>query len=672
MFSWIFKSQYRTRQLCLWLLGTLLSLLMTPLLAQQYGGPLQYGSPFYQPEVAARSAVLMNAATGEIIFAKEPHLRLPPASTTKVLTALLALEHLNLDSSVQVSPQAASAPPSRIGLRAGETVSANDLLYGLMLKSGNDAAEALAEAAGGSIYGFANLMNTRAWEIGAHASHFMNPHGLPNEDHYTTAHDLALIFRHAMKNPSFADIVRTRNAALRIDSGRAGWYGDGRLISVHNTNRLLESYAGTLGGKTGFTLKARRCFVGEVDRGGTRLIVSILNSPNSGTLWQDARTLLDYGFARSGLTPPPPIQPQIEPRPVWVRNTPEVMPTAEHLTAMSSQVDEDEDFTPVSYRNLPPTPPTATRAVAQRPPVLVAPPKQRPVAQAVIDIHQDNFETVAENDVPPSTTATGAITVYREPTFTATTSTQPSIAWTPKTYTRTADVEREELKPIAQPTAARSTATGVAIVQRTPIQPTPTQRVVRKVVTDEDRLESASSSIASAQPVLDRPAVRPTFERRIVKSAMERPALRPVANRPAVQPLVDRPAPVRLAQQEIQRDTATARPQMKTSGKLGNPTIVSSKPVMIVKSAVPLDKPAIAKTMVSREKEATDSRRVSKAGPIATNQLTTASKATKSSKPESQINAAVGKAEKQAANRVIARAEPPLSKLPQKGVKPRI
>ena len=283
----------------------------------------EVGSVFSGPAIAARSAVLMNPTTGEILFAKEPRLRLPPASTTKVLTALVALERLDLNARVLVSPQAASAPPSRIGLRSGEAALTQDLLYGLMLKSGNDAAEALAEAAGGSTPGFSELMNARAWQIGARDSHFMNPHGLPNEDHYSTAYDLALIFRQAMQHPLFAEIVRTRSAALRIESGR-GLYGDWRMIPVVSHNRLLASYEGARGGKTGFTLKARRCFVGEVDRGGVRLIVAILNSPNSGTLWEDARTLLDYGFARYGLAPPPPAKP--EPAPVMVRWTAEEEP----------------------------------------------------------------------------------------------------------------------------------------------------------------------------------------------------------------------------------------------------------------------------------------------------------------------------------------------------------
>ena len=294
------------------MLITILTIGIEPVLGQEGQGLSM------QPVIAARSAVLMNPATGEILFAKEPRLRLPPASTTKVLTALVVLERLDPNTRLPVSPQAASASPSRIGLRAGEAATTQDLLYGLLLKSGNDAAETLAEGAGGSIYGFSELMNAKAEQIGAHDSHFMNPHGLPNDEHYTTAYDLALIFRQAMNHPMFVDIVRTRSAALRIESWRSS-FDDWRMVPVLNHNRLLVSYEGARGGKTGFTLKARRCFVGEVERGGIRLIVAILNSPNSGTLWQDARVLLDYGFTHYGLAPLPPMQS--ETLPVLVQET---------------------------------------------------------------------------------------------------------------------------------------------------------------------------------------------------------------------------------------------------------------------------------------------------------------------------------------------------------------
>ena len=303
MFSRLCLGKLGIGPLSVWLLGIVLCGASGFVSAQEMPGA------FPPPLVAARAAVLINSATGEVLFAKEPHLRLPPASTTKVLTALVAMERLDPNARVLVSSQAASAPPSRIGLHPGDAALTQDLLYGLLLKSGNDAAETLAEAAGGSVPGFAELMNAKAWQIGARNSHFMNPHGLPNDDHYSTVYDLALIFRQAIHHPLFSDIVATRSAALRIESGPDG-YGNARLVPVVSHNRLLASYEGARGGKTGFTFKARHCFVGEVDRGGVPLIVAVFNSPSRGTLWQDARTLLDYGFTRYGLAPPPPVMPE--------------------------------------------------------------------------------------------------------------------------------------------------------------------------------------------------------------------------------------------------------------------------------------------------------------------------------------------------------------------------
>jgi D-alanyl-D-alanine carboxypeptidase len=251
------------------------------------------------PEITARAAVLMDTVSGEVLFARQPYEPLPPASTTKVLTALVALERLDLNARIRVSERAAAVEPSRIGLQAGEILYAQDLLYGLLLKSGNDAAEAIAEAVGGAVPTFAELMNIRAWQIGARYSHFENPHGLPNEAHYSTAFDMALIFRQAMQNPLFAEIVRTRSAGLRVEAGPSS-SEHARLVSVRNSNRLLLSYAGTQGGKTGYTRRARNCFVGEATRGDASLIVSVLGSANRKALWQDVAALFDYGFERRG------------------------------------------------------------------------------------------------------------------------------------------------------------------------------------------------------------------------------------------------------------------------------------------------------------------------------------------------------------------------------------
>ncbi|MBZ4194818.1 MAG: D-alanyl-D-alanine carboxypeptidase [Candidatus Contendobacter sp.] len=352
MFSRLFLDRLGIGRLPAWLLGMIFLGGASGLASAQ---EMPGAAPL--PAVAALSAVLMNPATGEVLFAKEPHLRLPPASTTKVLTALVALERLDPNGRVLVSAQAASAPPSRIGLRPGDAALTQDLLYGLLLKSGNDAAETLAEAAGGSVPGFAELMNAKAWQIGARNSHFMNPHGLPNDDHYSTAYDQALIFRQAITHPLFADIIGTRSAALRIESGQ-GFYGNARLVPVVTHNRLLASYEGARGGKTGFTFKARHCFVGEVDRGGIPLIVAVFNSPSRGTLWQDARNLLDYGFARYGLAAPPPAPPEPVLRMAMVR-----LPAGQRSrVAVENDDDDDRD---ARSRRATPAPVRATAAAKQ-------------------------------------------------------------------------------------------------------------------------------------------------------------------------------------------------------------------------------------------------------------------------------------------------------------------
>lgn len=251
------------------------------------------------PGISARAAVVMDAETGKMLFAQNPHLPLSPASTTKALTALLVLENLDLNAKVGVSYNATQVIPSKLGLRTGERLYVQDLLYGLMLKSGNDAALVAAEAVGGSVAGFAALMNRRAWELGALHSSFRNPHGLTQNGHESTAHDLAQIFRHALEDAVFAELVQTRNAALRVEWGLEG--GDWRLLRVHNSNRLLENYDGARGGKTGYTRRARLCFVGAAQRGRTRLVVAVLGSSSSAQRWRDVQNLLEYGFELRGL-----------------------------------------------------------------------------------------------------------------------------------------------------------------------------------------------------------------------------------------------------------------------------------------------------------------------------------------------------------------------------------
>lgn len=244
-------------------------------------------------DLTAKAALLMDAATGRILFQKDADLRLPPASTTKVMTAILAIESgRKLNETLTVSKDATRVPPTKLYLRPGQRVSIEELLYGIMLPSANDAAVVLAEGIGGSVERYTDLMTKKAQSLGATNSHFTNPHGLTAPDHYSTARDLATIFRYAMKIPLFREIVHTKFSSVSSTAVVKKKIVP-RRISVRNHNRLLWDYEGALGGKTGYTLAAQRCYVGAVQRDGVTLIVSILGSTN---MWNDAKHLLEYGF----------------------------------------------------------------------------------------------------------------------------------------------------------------------------------------------------------------------------------------------------------------------------------------------------------------------------------------------------------------------------------------
>ncbi len=211
----------------------------------------------------------MDAATGKILYQKEPELRLPPASTTKVATAILTLESgRSLSQSLTVSKEATRVPASKLYLRPGQSVTIEELLYGIMLASANDASMVLAEGIAGSVERFTELMTKKAHQIGATNTHFTNPHGLTAPDHYSTAKDLAILFRYAMKNPLFRDIVQTKFSSVSSTAMIRKKLVP-RRISVRNHNRLLWGYDGALGGKTGYTLAAQKCFVGAVQRNGS-------------------------------------------------------------------------------------------------------------------------------------------------------------------------------------------------------------------------------------------------------------------------------------------------------------------------------------------------------------------------------------------------------------------
>lgn len=237
---------------------------------------------------SARSAILIERETGRVLLSHNAHEALPMASTTKVMTALMALEYGRLDEMVTVGRNAYGVPGTSIYLGLGETICLKDLLYGLMLASGNDAAVAIAEHIGGDVKTFCQKMTDRAAALGCENTVFLTPHGLPAEGHYTTAADLALIAREAMKHPLFREIVSTQRASIP-------WEGRSYSRILNNKNKLLSAYEGATGIKTGYTKKAGRCLVFGAKRDGLEVIGVVLNC---GSWFDEAARLMDEGFAR--------------------------------------------------------------------------------------------------------------------------------------------------------------------------------------------------------------------------------------------------------------------------------------------------------------------------------------------------------------------------------------
>ncbi len=234
-------------------------------------------------ETNAGAYVLIDAGSGKILSAKNENERHEPASTTKILTALVALENAPLSAVFTVSEKAAAVEGSGIGIEAGEKISLEDLLYMLLLKSGNDAAVTIAENIAGSEKAFAGMMNRRAAEAGCKDSHFTNPHGLHDDGHYTTAKDLAMIAVEALKNETFSEIVSTRIKTLNY-----------KKLTVKNSNKLLEDEIFT-GVKTGFTKAAGRCLVTSAKKDGVTLVCATMKDPDD---WRDHKELMSRGFER--------------------------------------------------------------------------------------------------------------------------------------------------------------------------------------------------------------------------------------------------------------------------------------------------------------------------------------------------------------------------------------
>ena len=242
----------------------------------------------YAETIRSRSAIVVDASTGKTLYAKKPNLRLPPASTVKLMTAIVALEHAQLTDIATVSKRAVGVAPSKVGLKAGDKVSIETLLYAALVKSGNDAAAVIAEAVAGSESRFVRLMNRKAFAIGATNTKFQNPHGLPAAGQYTTVSDLSKIMTYALTYPRLRDIMSTRVVEVLTENGHT--------IFLKNTNKLLWSDDALIGGKTGYTRRARHCFVGAAERGKSKVIVAVLGSPSRKTLWKESERLIHEGL----------------------------------------------------------------------------------------------------------------------------------------------------------------------------------------------------------------------------------------------------------------------------------------------------------------------------------------------------------------------------------------
>lgn len=239
--------------------------------------------------LAAKAAVLMDAQTGKVVWAKNRDLPLAPASTVKILTALVVLERSRIDEVVAIPAEALRVSGAKAQLQAGENRKVGDLLHAMMLGSGNDAALALGLHADKSLSRFVEQMNRKARALGAVHSHFANPTGMPHPSQRTTAHDLALIGKASMENTELRGIVATRTYP---------WKSLQRQMTLTNSNKLLGAYEGAIGVKTGNTREAGYCLVAAAERGGKTYIAVVLNSGEK-TVWQDAMKLLDYGFKRA-------------------------------------------------------------------------------------------------------------------------------------------------------------------------------------------------------------------------------------------------------------------------------------------------------------------------------------------------------------------------------------
>jgi serine-type D-Ala-D-Ala carboxypeptidase (penicillin-binding protein 5/6) len=246
-----------------------------------------------EPGVSAKAAVLMEQSSGRVLYGRNEHRPMRIASITKIMTAILAIESGKMQDTVTITEHAARTEGSSLYLKPGEKIPLTDLVYGLMLRSGNDSAVSIAEHVGGSLEGFAYLMNQKAEEIGMKHTRFRNPHGLDtHEDHYSTAYDMALLTKYAMNNDTFKDISATK--VFRSEQTGEKWDRVWR-----NKNKMLKLYENSTGGKTGYTKRAKRTLVSTAEKDGMELIAVTLNDPDD---WEDHRNMFEWGFQSFKMT----------------------------------------------------------------------------------------------------------------------------------------------------------------------------------------------------------------------------------------------------------------------------------------------------------------------------------------------------------------------------------
>ncbi|MCM1525018.1 MAG: D-alanyl-D-alanine carboxypeptidase [Ruminococcus sp.] len=264
----------------------LLAILMSALIVQVPADTVVQSVSAPPADISAKAAVLIEAKTGRVVWGKNENTRLPMASTTKIMSALITLESGGLDEEFTVDSEAVKTEGSSMGLREGDIVSKRDLCIGMLLPSGNDAANCAAVRVAGDIPSFAELMNRKAASLGLVSTHFVTPSGLHDDGHYSTAYDMAQLASYALKNPEFREICGKHSVKLSFGNPPYDRW-------LTNTNKLLDRYEGCIGVKTGFTDEAGRCLVSAAERDGVTLVCVTLNAPDD---WNDHEKLLDYGF----------------------------------------------------------------------------------------------------------------------------------------------------------------------------------------------------------------------------------------------------------------------------------------------------------------------------------------------------------------------------------------